>query len=789
MGFRFSARPLFLAAVTATVSLSSLPALQVSSLAAAEPEKTTSERLDELLSGDSPESIDDLGALEKRFREIATRVIPCTVGVRVGGAAGSGVIVSKDGYVLTAGHVSGRAGRDVTLIFQNGKTVRGKTLGANYAIDSGLIKITEDGEYPFVQMGKSESLEDGQWCMATGHPGGFQKGRTSPVRVGRILRNRRNALTTDCVLVGGDSGGPLFNMKGEVIGINSRIGQSFASNIHVPIDTYHDTWERLNKGEMWGRELGGNTPRRGGPYLGVTSDPDANDCKILRVMPNTPAAKAGIRPGDVVIKLGDDEIKTFQQMAQKIGQKKPGDKVKLTIRRGEEGEETVELEVTLGRYGDSSAPIEPVRGFFGPDDSGPDEDEPKEKEKKAEDDEEEEEEPRRGRRRGRGREDDRNNLERFQRQFEQFRRRERQRRPGSDERNHSSILDAFKPVVADATRSTVRLFRGDETISFGALVSEDGVVVTKASEIDGDVECELVGDESFAARLVGVSDKHDLAILRLEIEDPKDLGDARPVVWAEGNDPAIGSFLATCDLEGSPRAVGVLSVDTRALQPRGILGIAFERGQSLPRIGEIIPDSGASRAGLEAGDLILQIDDIDVASGEDLVEILRTRSPGDKVKLRIRRDKDIKEITATLGSVLPQDRQARFDRMNVLSGDVSDRRSNFPSVLQHDTVLYPDLCGGPIVALDGKVVGINIARAGRVDSLAIPGRVVRTVVAELLIEEDTPSIATLAKISIQDLRDRINELDAKPAADSKKLLESLKEEAKRRAKQPNRRRI
>ncbi len=299
-------------------------------------------RLKKIFDGEQfPEGLEDLLAMQARIREISARVIPCTVGVQVGGSQGSGVIVSKDGYVLTAGHVIGRPNRKVTLLLHDGRSVTGKTLGANYGIDAGLIKISEDAEWPFVEMGDSASLKRGQWCLSTGHPGGYKKERSAPVRVGRILRSSESAVSTDCTLVGGDSGGPLFDMEGRVIGIHSRIGASLTGNIHVPVGTYKETWERLAKSETWGR--GG--PSRGGPFVGVSRDPDSEAAKIAAVVKGSPAEKAGIEVGDVVVGFDDKEISTFQEFVDEVLRHKPKDKVKIVVQRGEE---KLSLELVIG---------------------------------------------------------------------------------------------------------------------------------------------------------------------------------------------------------------------------------------------------------------------------------------------------------------------------------------------------------------------------------------------------------------------------------------------------------
>jgi serine protease Do len=203
----------------------------------------------------TPDTIAELRALQQQVKMILREITPAVVGVRIGASQGSGVIISEDGFVLTAGHVSGPPGQNCTLILPDGKQLRGKTLGRNGAIDSGMIKITDPGPFPYVPMGKSADLKPGQWLVAIGHPGGYRRDRPPVVRLGRFLSMSGPFVATDCTLVGGDSGGPLFDLAGRVVGIHSRIGSQLTSNMHVPVDTYHTTWDRLIAGDSWGGML------------------------------------------------------------------------------------------------------------------------------------------------------------------------------------------------------------------------------------------------------------------------------------------------------------------------------------------------------------------------------------------------------------------------------------------------------------------------------------------------------------------------------------------------------
>jgi serine protease Do len=204
-----------------------------------------------------PKNLGDLRAIEAEVKKVVAKVLPSVVAVRVGNSQGSGVIVTPDGYVLTAGHVAGNPGQPVTVVFADGKSVKGKSLGIHRRADAGLVKITDPGQWPAVEMGKSESLTTGSWCVAAGHPLGYQEGRPPVIRVGRILRTQGPFLQTDCPLVAGDSGGPLFNLQGQVIGIHSRIAGSATMNFHVPVDTFREVWDRLAKGDDWEEPLPG----------------------------------------------------------------------------------------------------------------------------------------------------------------------------------------------------------------------------------------------------------------------------------------------------------------------------------------------------------------------------------------------------------------------------------------------------------------------------------------------------------------------------------------------------
>lgn len=304
------------------------------------------DNLKRIFAGTAPSSVNDLRAMQSHVQRLTEQLDKCTVGVTVGNAQGSGVIISKDGFVLTAAHVAGKPNQRVVFTLDDGREVSGKTLGLNKSWDAGLMKIEDAGEYAFAEMGTSEALKEGQWCLATGHPGGYQEDRGMVLRVGRVIllpNSDTKAITSDCTLVGGDSGGPLFDMEGRVIGINSRIAGQLVANMHVPVSTFKETWERLNKGEAWGHYPGQE------PVLGVRGEENSTNAKVAHVFPKSPAAKAGLKVGDVVLKLNGLRIDTFQALRDQVALHEPNETVKLAVQRGEE---TLEIEVKLGRRGE-----------------------------------------------------------------------------------------------------------------------------------------------------------------------------------------------------------------------------------------------------------------------------------------------------------------------------------------------------------------------------------------------------------------------------------------------------
>ncbi|MFN0021212.1 MAG: S1C family serine protease [Pirellulaceae bacterium] len=306
------------------------------------------------------------------------------------------------------------------------------------------------------------------------------------------------------------------------------------------------------------------------------------------------------------------------------------------------------------------------------------------------------------------------------------------------DRSHNRVLAAFRDVVSVSSKSTVQVMCDGQKAALGAIVDANGFILTKASELKGKIEIQFQDGRKLEAQLVGREPGMDLAMLKV---DAKDL----PVVtWSEVDALPVGSWLATPGLHKDPVAIGVVSVMARKIAaPSGYMGVMPDEDETVARIASISRGSAAEKAGLLAKDIILKVNGKEVKGRKQLVETIHAYQPGETVELSIKRGEEELAVKVTLMSMsqIAHNDRGQPDRaefQNSLGGALSDRRAGFPLAIQHDTVLRPFECGGPIVDLEGKVIGINIARAGRVESYALPAATVKSVLADLISGKLSP---------------------------------------------------
>ncbi|QRP65309.1 Do family serine endopeptidase [Rhodanobacter sp. FDAARGOS 1247] len=256
---------------------------------------------------------------------------------------GSGFIISHDGYILTNNHVVDHADK-VTVRLQDRRTLTAKVIGTDPTYDIALLKVDAGGDLPAVELGDSRSLKPGQWVLAIGSPFGFDYTVTQGIvsAVGRNLGQRDQPYTsfiqTDVPINRGNSGGPLFDLQGRVVGVNSQIysntGDYLGVSFSIPIDVAMSAVQQLKSKGYVSRGM-----------LGVTMQPVNDDiikafkldngagAAVVDVSPDSGAAKAGIQPGDIILSYNGQPLQQASDLPPLVGMTKPGSKVPVEILR------------------------------------------------------------------------------------------------------------------------------------------------------------------------------------------------------------------------------------------------------------------------------------------------------------------------------------------------------------------------------------------------------------------------------------------------------------------------
>ncbi len=297
-------------------------------------------------------------------------------------------------------------------------------------------------------------------------------------------------------------------------------------------------------------------------------------------------------------------------------------------------------------------------------------------------------------------------------------------------KNNAQMKSLLKPVAAPAGNATVQIFCDDHRVALGTIVAADGLIATKASQLSEKIECRLSDGRKLTATLVGEDEATDMALLRV---DAKGL---TPIVWAAAA-ATTGSIIAAAGPNGDPLGVGVISDAIRSMpglgsrnSPHGWLGIGVGTDNDGPEVQNVSPGSAAEKAGLKMGDRIKRLNGRDLRSADELIDSLSKLPANKHVALLVQRDEKELKLEATLGrspGKLSQDHWG--------GGPFSDRRWGFAQVISHDLAIAPTDCGGPLVDLDGRCLGINIARALRVTTYALPSNVVKETIAKLSPKE------------------------------------------------------
>ena len=313
--------------------------------------------------------------------------------------------------------------------------------------------------------------------------------------------------------------------------------------------------------------------------------------------------------------------------------------------------------------------------------------------------------------------------------------------------NGKRTTAAFRVAGDSARASTVKLLRGGKVFALGTALSTDGYIATKATELadrngvlpdleqkeNGDgaviVQVETPAGERLMGELVGYERTDDIAIIRVAP------GKLQPVEWTSSSGLFQGQWVAAMGRQLKNLNTGVISAKRRQIDRRGgVLGVGLDSNDDADAIGvgiiNVHPNTPARRAGIKADDLIVEIEDREIRSRRQLGRIIGNFDPGDTIRLVIQRGSERNAIELILGS-----RSKIFDmydRNQQMSGRTSVRKTGFTDAIQHELPLPPDAMGGPLVDLEGRAVGVNIARSDRVTTFALPSELVQDIATRII---------------------------------------------------------
>lgn len=306
----------------------------------------------------------------------------------------------------------------------------------------------------------------------------------------------------------------------------------------------------------------------------------------------------------------------------------------------------------------------------------------------------------------------------------------------NDSRNNPVIVQAFRSIVTKPSESIVRILADGKEVAYGVVVEPDGYIITKYDEIRDrqKVIVKLRDGKELEAKFVDFEANYDVALIKVDAKNLK------PIEWRSSKEAKVGRWVASAGMGVDPLAIGVVSVGTRKLVPgdqppkvinvnAGYLGVGLEAAASGgARVTKVDVKTPAERAGIKINDIIYEAAGRKILDHEALINTMGRFRAGEKVLLKIKRGEEELELNATLAKRPPQ---MLGNPQEMMGSELSNRRGGFPVILQHDTVLKPKDCGGPLVDLDGKAVGINIARAGRTETYAIPSEEIQKLLPDL----------------------------------------------------------
>lgn len=295
-----------------------------------------------------------------------------------------------------------------------------------------------------------------------------------------------------------------------------------------------------------------------------------------------------------------------------------------------------------------------------------------------------------------------------------------------------TTLAAFEAQRQVLQQSSAVISIDQNEIAYGVVVSADGHVLTKASQIREKEQLTVTIDRHRFenADVISTNEEWDVALLKV------DATKLVPVSYSCETNVPQGTWIVVNGATSRTQRranIGMISANAREIQPSGglALGIVIKNLPNRLEIEKVTPEGGADEAGLKAGDVIVAVDDRPLSNIEELSVALAQRKAGDKARITINRSgkKLTTDVHITAKTELFDISANRNDEM---SGDYSKRRSGFPRVIQHSVMGNSQTMGGPVIDLNGHCVGMNIARASRAETFAIPSAELKELVENMI---------------------------------------------------------
>ena len=295
-----------------------------------------------------------------------------------------------------------------------------------------------------------------------------------------------------------------------------------------------------------------------------------------------------------------------------------------------------------------------------------------------------------------------------------------------------AITRLFEPQREVIQECSAVIYDGRDEIAYGVVLSGDGYILSKASEVEkaGELSARVDREEYGEVDVVAVNRLWDVILLKVEAEG------LVAANFAPDSGLERGTWVVVNGATSRTRRrvlAGVISANAREIPASGgtVLGVALEEmNDGKLKVGEVTEGGGAEEAGIKAGDFIEEVDGEKVGKVEELTNLLAEKDAGARVEVTVRRREEVLKLNVRLtarGELFK-----KMDRNDMMSGDFSERRSGFPRVIQHDILGNSATMGGPVLDMEGRVVGMNIARANRAETFAIPVEELRELAEEMV---------------------------------------------------------